>query len=43
MTDGKTNPAGLSSAAAERLQRQYGKNELTPPEKESFFHKVLHI
>jgi len=43
MTEGKTNPAGLSSAAAKRLQQQYGRNELTPPEKESFFHKVLHI
>jgi len=43
MTDNKTNGAGLSSAEAKRLQQQYGKNELTPQKKESFFQKVLHI
>lgn len=35
--------AGLTSAEAKRLQQQYGKNELTPQKKESFFHKVLQI
>src|SRR5512146_1575749 len=34
---------GLSSTEAKRLQQQYGKNELTPQKKESFFRKVLHI
>ncbi|NCB52654.1 MAG: cation-translocating P-type ATPase [Clostridia bacterium] len=35
--------AGLSSAEAKGLQEQYGKNELTPQKKESFFIKALHI
>lgn len=43
MTDNKQNVAGLSSAEAKRLQQQYGKNELTSQQKESFFKKVLHI
>jgi len=36
-------PAGLTTAEAKRRQQQYGKNELTPQKKESFFKKVLHI
>lgn len=43
MTEIKPNMAGLSSAEAEELQKQYGKNELTPQKKESFFKKALHI
>ena len=43
MTDITTKTTGLSSAEAKRLQLQYGKNELTPQKKESFFRKVLHI
>lgn len=43
MTNTKPNMAGLTTAEAKRLQEQYGKNELTPQKKESFFHKVLHI
>lgn len=35
--------AGLSSEEAKSRQQQYGKNELTPQNKESFFKKVLHI
>ena len=43
MTDNKQVMAGLTSAEAKRLQQKYGKNELTPQKKESFFKKVLHI
>jgi len=43
MTDNQKNMVGLSSADAQRLQQQYGKNELTPQKKESFLHKALHI
>ncbi len=43
MTDYKPNMAGLSSAEAKKLQDRYGKNELTPQEKESFIKKVFHI
>ncbi len=43
MTETKKNMAGLTSAEAKRLQQQYGKNELTPQKKESFFRKGLHI
>lgn len=43
MTDKKQNKAGLTAAEAKQLQEQYGKNELTTQEKESFFKKVLHI
>jgi len=43
MTDTKLNKAGLTSAEAEKLQEQYGKNELTPQKKESFFIKAFHI
>lgn len=34
---------GLSSTEAKKLQNQYGKNELIPQKKESFFRKALHI
>ncbi len=34
---------GLSTAEARRLQEQWGKNELTPGEKQSFFKKALHV
>lgn len=43
MTDNKTNMAGLSSAEANRLQEQYGKNELSPQKKERFLEKAFHI
>ena len=43
MTEIKTSTAGLTSAEAEELQKQYGKNELTPQKKENFFQKALHI
>lgn len=43
MTDNKQNLVGLSSAKANELQEQYGKNELTPQKKGSFVHKVFHI
>jgi len=43
MTDIRQNVAGLSSAEAEKLQEQYGKNELTPQKKERFIKKALHI
>ena len=43
MTNTKQSMAGLSTAEARRLQEQYGKNELTPQKKESFFRKALHI
>ncbi len=43
MTDYKQNMAGLSSIEAKKLQDKYGKNELTPQEKESFIKKVFHI
>ncbi|MEN6470560.1 MAG: cation-translocating P-type ATPase [Clostridiaceae bacterium] len=35
--------AGLSDEEAKLRQQQYGKNELTPQKKGSFFKKVLHI
>ncbi|NCB74267.1 MAG: cation-translocating P-type ATPase [Clostridia bacterium] len=43
MTDIKTRAEGLTSAEAEELQKQYGRNELTPQKKESFLEKALHI
>ncbi|MDD3229673.1 MAG: cation-translocating P-type ATPase [Oscillospiraceae bacterium] len=43
MTVNKPNMAGLTSAEAKQLQDKYGKNELTPQKKESFFKKVIHI
>lgn len=41
MTDKKQIMAGLTSAEAKQLQ--YGKNELTPQKKETFFQKIIHI
>ena len=44
-----TNPGslhfsqGLTAEQAEKLQEQFGKNELTPQKKQSFFMKALHI
>lgn len=43
MTEVKKTLKGLTTAEAHKLQEQYGKNELTPGKKESFFLKVLHI
>lgn len=43
MTNNKQIIVGLTSAEAKRLQQQYGKNELIPQKKESFFQKALHI
>ena len=43
MTENKQNMAGITSAEADRLQMQYGKNELTQHKKDSFFTKVIHI
>ncbi|KAF1084043.1 Calcium-transporting ATPase 1 [Sporotomaculum syntrophicum] len=43
MTESKTPLKGLTSEEARKRQEQYGKNELTPMKKESFFRKVLHI
>lgn len=34
---------GLSTQEAKQRQQQYGRNELTPQKKESFFRKTLHI
>ena len=42
MTDTATL-TGLTTEEAKRRQQQYGKNELTPQKKESFFSKVWHI
>lgn len=43
MTEVKKTLKRLTTAEAHKLQEQYGKNELTPGKKESFFLKVLHI
>lgn len=43
MTDIKQIVVGLTSAEAKRFLQKYGKNELTPQKKESFFQKVLRI
>ena len=43
MTDNKTTTTGLTTQEAHKLLEQYGKNELTPQKKQSFFIKVLHI
>ncbi|WP_313294706.1 cation-transporting P-type ATPase, partial [Faecalispora jeddahensis] len=32
---------GLSSSQAKELQAKFGKNELTPQKRESFFHEIL--
>lgn len=44
MTDQNgSNMQGLTSLQAEELQEKFGKNELTPEKKESFFHKILEV
>ncbi|BCN31307.1 cation-translocating P-type ATPase [Anaeromicropila herbilytica] len=43
MTKSTQNGMGLTTSQAKKLQEQFGKNELTPMKKESFFFKVLHI
>ncbi len=43
MTNKSINLAGLTADEAKRLQEQFGKNELNPQKKESFFKKTLHI
>lgn len=45
MTEQKNTAAiqGLTSQRAKELQKQFGKNELIPQKKPSFFRKVLHI
>lgn len=43
MTSIEEKIKGLTSEEAKRRQQQYGKNELTPQKKESFFKKLLHI
>lgn len=43
MTEQKVSMNGLCSVEARQRQEQYGKNELTPEKKVSFFRKVLHI
>ncbi len=43
MTNDGKMMAGLTSAEVQRLQEQYGKNELVPQKKESFIKKVFHI
>lgn len=37
------NPNGLTAAEAKLRQQSYGKNELTPQKKKSFFRKAFHI
>ncbi|MEL7659355.1 cation-translocating P-type ATPase [Acetobacterium wieringae] len=43
MTENSNNPVGLTTNEATLRQQRYGKNELAPQKKESFFHKLLHI
>jgi Ca2+-transporting ATPase len=45
MTEQKkiATPQGLTTAQAKELGEQFGKNELTPEKKESFFHKGLDV
>ena len=43
MPNGNPQMAGLTSAQAKALQARYGKNELSPPVKESLMKKVLHV
>lgn len=43
MTSRRIESDGLTTAEAESRQLKYGKNELSPQEKESFARKVLHI
>ena len=43
MTEIRTAEQGLSAAEVKMRQAQYGRNELVPLEKMSFFKKILHI
>ncbi len=43
MTNRLISMAGLTADKAKELQEQFGKNEFTPPRKESFLRKTLHI
>ena len=43
MTDEARTITGLSTIEAQRLQEQYGKNELTSEKRDGFFRKALHI
>ena len=43
MTNKQTNPSGLTTEEAKKLQEKFDKNELKPQKKKSYFHKVLHI
>lgn len=43
MIENSNNPVGLTNTEAVQRQQQYGKNELAPQKKESFFLKLLHI
>ena len=43
MTANSSSMTGLSTSQAKELQSRYGKNELSPQKKESFFAKVIHI
>lgn len=43
MTENSNSPVGLTTKEATLRQEQFGKNELTPQKKESFFHKLIHI
>lgn len=43
MTNAGVPVSGLTSDQAQRLQIEYGRNELTPQKKTSFIRKVLHI
>lgn len=43
MTNNRTEPRGLTTEEAKRLQSKYGKNELTVQKKESFAKKALDV
>lgn len=43
MTNNQSNMVGLTSAKAQELQEQYGKNEISAQKKESFIKKAFHI
>lgn len=43
MTEYDLGAMGLSSARAAQMQEQFGKNELVPQKKTSFFMKLMHI
>ena len=43
MTNPNPETAGLTSAEALKRQKTYGKNELIPEKKDSFFKKIFHV